>query len=299
MGYRSIVITSAVHLTVKQGRLVITGEAQGSIPVEDIRTVIVENRLATVSVYGLSYLAQEGVTVFFCDEKHLPCAFLQSYAANSRRKKQIQLQIAQSKPRQKRLWQAVVEAKIANQVACLKACGVDRVYYDKIEALQKQVLSGDTTNIEGRAAALYFRFLFGHDFTRSDESGLNAHLNYGYAIVRGYIARLLADYGYEPCLGIHHKSELNQFNLADDLMEPFRPLVDLYVFQNRFGEELDAAGKRELFNILNYEMLMGKEHHSAAYAAEKSVQSLGRCFQNEKESLQLPSLCHLKRHEYE
>ena len=224
---------------------------------------------------------------------------MESYGANARRKKQIELQHAQSQPRKKRLWQSVVEGKISNQVACLKACGVDKIYYGRLEVLQKQILSGDSTNVEGQAAALYFRYLFGDGFTRSAEDEINAHLNYGYAILRGFIARLLADYGYEPCLGIHHKSELNQFNLADDLMEPFRPLVDLFVFQNRLGEALDPVGKRELANILNYEMTVGKEKHSAAYAAEKLVQSLGRCFQNGDGVLQLPYLQDLKRHEYE
>lgn len=300
MGYRSVVITSAANLTVKKGQLIITGDGvQGSLPVEDIRTLMIENRLASVTAYALSHLSQEGVTVYFCDEKHLPCAFLQSYAANSRRKKQLELQLSQTKPRQKQLWKTVVEAKIANQIFCLRECGVDEAYWSKLSVLQKQVLSGDSTNVEARAAALYFRYLFGKSFARSEDNDINSHLNYGYAIVRGYLARLLADYGYEPCWGIHHESELNAFNLADDLIEPFRPLVDLFVFQNRLGETFDSQAKREMANILNYEVLVGKEHHSAAYAAEKVVQSLGRCFQNKDEILVLPCLHQLKRHEYE
>ena len=126
-------------------------------------------------------------------------------------------------------------------------------------------------------------------------------MNYGYAIVRGYIARTLANYGFEPCIGIHHHSELNNYNLADDLIEPFRPMVDLFVFHHMEDEELSPSHKRELCNILNYEMLSGGEHHSMAYAIERLVHSFERCLYDDgkQEKLLLPTIEALKRHEYE
>lgn len=301
MGYRSIVISSAVRISVKNRQLIIEGETSGTVPVEDIRTVMIESRAASVSTYALSALSEEGVCVYICDEKHLPSAVLQPIGRYSRQRKQILTQLSQSKPTLKRMWQDIVVAKITNQAMCLTLCGVNSEYVEQVEHLTAKVQSGDTTNVEGHAAALYFPCLFGRGFTRSDENGINAALNYGYAIVRGYIARALANYGFEPCIGIHHHSELNPYNLADDLIEPFRPVVDLFVFQHLTDEDLTPAHKRELCNILNYETVSGGEHHSMAYAIERLVHSLERCFQDEahQEKLLLPAIEALRRHEYE
>lgn len=299
MGYRSIVITSAVHLSVKNEQLVISGEHDGTIPIEDVRCLMIESRSATISSYALSKLSESGACVYFCDDKHIPCAVLMPFCRHSRQKKQIGIQLSQSKPRQKQLWKEIVSAKIKNQASCLELCGVDVEYVNNVKNLITRILSEDTTNVEGYAAALYFRYLFGKTFTRASESDINAALNYGYAIVRSFISRTIAEYGYESCFGIHHISELNNFNLSDDIIEPFRPLVDLYVFQNTAGEEFNKETKRELTNILNYELLSGGERHSAAYAIERTVQSLGRCFSRADETLLLPELTALKRHEYE
>ena len=301
MSYRSIVISSAVRLSVKNRQLLIEGEASGTVPIEDIRTLMIESRASSISTYALSALSEEGVCVYICDEKHLPSAVLQPIGRYSRQRKQILTQLSLSKPALKRMWQDIVMAKISNQAMCLALCGVGSEYTKQVGHLVVKVQSGDPTNVEGQAAALYFPYLFGQGFTRNDENGINAALNYGYAIVRGYIARMLANYGFEPCIGIHHHSELNPYNLVDDLIEPFRPLVDLYVFHHLIDEELNSANKRELCNILNYEMVSGGEHHSMAYAIERLVHSLERCFQDDahEEKLLLPVIEALKRHEYE
>lgn len=123
-----------------------------------------------------------------------------------------------------------VQAKICNQAKCLEINEIDEA--KTLFAIAKNVASGDSSNREGYAARLYFKLLFGTDFTRDDESNINAALNYGYAILRSYIAKTIVAYGLEPSLGIHHKSQLNQFNLADDIIEPYRPIVDNFVYQN-------------------------------------------------------------------
>ena len=301
MGYRSIVISSSARLSVKNEQLVIEGEVCRKVPIEDIRTLMIESRSALITAYTMTALAEAGVCVYFCDEKHLPCAVLQPFNQYTRQRKRLMSQFEQSKPRLKRLWQTIVTAKIRNQAKCLELCGVDSVYYEKLAGFTKNVQSGDPTNVEGQAAALYFRYLFGNQFTRGEESDINAALNYGYAIIRGYIARVLAGCGFEPCIGIHHRSELNQYNLADDLIEPFRPLVDLYVFQNQSEEPFSPSQKRELCNILNYETLSGGEHHSCAYTIERMVHSLERFYDSDaaEEPLLLPEIERLKRHEYE
>ena len=298
MAYRNIVISSNVHLGIKNEQLIVSGEADGSVPVEDIRTLLIESRTATISTYALSFLAQKGVCVYVCDDKHLPCGILTPFSQHSRQKKQIELQFAQTKPKLKNIWSEIVVFKILNQAKCLELCNKDEETVRKIRGLSKRVLSGDTTNVESQAAAMYFLSLFGRDFSRNDETSINFALNYGYAIIRGYICRTIAKYGFEPSVGIHHCSQLNNFNLADDLIEPFRPIVDLFVAKN-VKEEFDKKARMEIVNILNYEILINNEKHSVAYAIELVVQSLINNFTGEKNRLSLPILMDLLIHEYE
>lgn len=299
MSYRNVVISSNVKITVKNEQLIVSGEAEGSVPVEDIKTLIIESRTSTISSYALSLLAQKGVCVFFCDDKHLPCALLTPFAQNSRQKKQIELQFSQSKPKLKNMWSEIVISKISNQAKCLELCGVEQEYVQRLRSLTKRVLSGDSTNVEGFAASVHFTHLFGEDFSRKDDNNVNSALNYGYAIVRGYICRTIAKYGYEPSIGIHHCSQLNNFNLADDLIEPFRPLVDLYVYKKCLDVDFDRGIRMGMANILNYEMLYNGQKHSVSYAIELMIQSLGKNFSQEAEHLLLPELKDLVLHEYE
>ncbi|MCQ2429379.1 MAG: type II CRISPR-associated endonuclease Cas1 [Clostridia bacterium] len=302
MGYRSVFIASGVQISVKNSQLLIQGETGGSIPIEDIRTVVIESRTATITTRALSDLTQNGVCVYLCDEKHTPCAVLMPFGTYCRQKKRLLEQLGQSKPRLKQLWQAIIIAKITNQAQTLRLSGCDGDACDAVARLARSVQSGDAGYAEGQAAALYFRALFGDDFSRGKECDVNSALNYGYAIVRGYIARKLADSGLEPCLGIHHASDTNNFNLADDIIEPFRPLVDLYVKTNvREGDGFQSKNKLELCNILNYEMISDGERHSMAYAVERFVFSLTRIYEQPgaDEHLCLPSVEALCRHEYE
>lgn len=131
------------------------------------------------------------------------------------------------KPLQKRLWQQVVIQKIRNQALCLQLLELDG--HEELLRMCKEVQSGDRTHVEAKAAAYYFRCMYGLGFSRGNDHIINSALNYGYAIIRGMIARSIICYGLEPSIGIFHHSELNNYNLADDMIEPFRPLVDLYV----------------------------------------------------------------------
>ena len=142
--------------------------------------------------------------------------------------------------------------------------------------MQKKVLSGDSKNVEAQAAAYYFKRIYGKHFVRSQESITNAMLNYGYAILRGVIARSIICHGYEPSLGIFHKNELNGFNLADDFIEPFRPLVDLLVYRlNQTVQEeqqwLTPDIKHELFRIVNYDMEVGNQKHIVSNAVGNTL----------------------------
>ena len=300
MAYRNLLIESCANLSCRQEQLIVTTDCKHSIPMEDINSIVLENNQSTITIAALSKLAQNGVSVFVCDEKHLPCAVLESFAQHSRNVGVMRLQEKLSLPQQKRLWQQVIQAKINNQAECLMLCGKEKES-TYLGGLAKTVVSGDAKNIEAVAANYYFKNLFGVGFSRGDDAdGRNGALNYGYAILRGHIARLLTGYGFLPMRGIHHHSEQNSFNLADDFIEPFRPVVDLYVAQNVSKQDLLVPiVKRGLYNLLNVDMLSGGQRHSVAYSAERLVQSFMRCCQQTTKELMPPKLVALKQHTYE
>ena len=297
MAFRNIIVQSHAHLSIKNEQLIIRTDCEHAIAVEDISALLIESRQSTITAAALSRLGQSGCAVFFCDEKHLPCAILTGLSQHSRELSVIKNQLNIGEVLKKRLWQSLVIAKIRNQAHCLSLCGKES---RGLSSMAEQVRSGDSGNVEASAALRYFPALFGADFTRSRENGINAALNYGYAILRGCTARALAVYGFLPVLGLHHRSELNQFNLADDLMEPFRPLIDLLVYQ-LFDEQtpLTPANKQQLFNCLNLDILSGKQHHSVSYAIERCVQSLSRSLSEGENRMLMPELTELKQHRYE
>lgn len=299
MAFRSIMIESPAQLSLRDEQLVIRTDREHTVPMEDISALLLENRRSTITTAALARLGQCGCAVFLCDEKHIPCAVLTPFQQHSRALTVLRSQMEATEPLKKRLWQSVVKAKISNQALCLRLAGKESEA-QALFSLADRVRSGDSENAEATAAQLYFPVLFGEGFTRGEENGYNAALNYGYAILRGCTARTLAVYGFLPSLGIHHRSALNAFNLADDLMEPFRPLVDLLVhsFTDQ-EEELTPERKRALFNCLNLEMLSGGQRHSVSYAIDREIQSLRRAMEEKQPLLTLPALTELKQHSYE
>lgn len=299
MAYRCLMIENPAQLSLRREQLVIRTDREYTIPMEDINALLLESLRSTITTAALAQLGQRGCAVFLCDEKHIPCAVLSPFQQHSRAPAVLQAQLDASEPLKKRLWQAVVKAKIGNQATCLQLAGKEGAA-QAILSFSARVRSGDGENAEATAAQKYFPALFGEGFIRDEECGRNAALNYGYAILRGCTARTLAVYGFLPSLGIHHRSTLNAFNLADDLMEPFRPLVDLLVFSSMNPEdELTPEHKRMLFNCLNLEVLSGGQRHSVSYAIDREVQSLRKALEEKTQELTLPALVALRQHGYE
>ena len=300
MGWRSIMVEHPARISVKQSQLIISGEYESSLPIEDLNVVLIESRQAQITSTALSCLAQEGVALMVCDDHHLPCGVLLPYAQHSRSLAVARMQVDAGEARKKRLWQQLVKAKIANQARCLRMFDLKQAA-DKLESYAHAVVSGDKDNMEAVAAAVYFRALFGEDFRRGQDNGINAALNYGYAILRGLTARSLAVYGFLSCFGLYHRSELNPFNLTDDMMEPLRPVVDLYVAKNVSPDQIMTSQlKRELFTLLGVSILSGGQRYAISGAVERSVQSLVRGLQLKGQpSLMLPELLALEQHRYE
>lgn len=301
MGYRHIMIENPVELSVSHGQLCVhTEQGTASFPLEDLDAILLENRKSRITSAALAALAASGCAVFFCDERHLPCGILQPFQQHSRQSGVLSTQLSCTVPQKKRLWQQIVKQKIRNQAICLRECGKTEPA-ERLQVMANGVLSGDTSNVEGAAAAYYFPKLFGEGFLRGDEmEHANAALDYGYAILRGMIARTLSVHGLQPSFGLQHHSTLNAFNLADDLIEPFRPVVDLYVGRKALPPEgLTSAVKRELVDLLNMDMQIRGQKNTVSHAMEQTVQSLLRCMKGEEKELLLPVLLPLQRHRYE
>lgn len=299
MSFRSIIIESPAHVSIKSGQLSIRAEQLHTVSPEDISALMLENRQSTITTAALSLLGQCGCAVFVCDERHIPCAVLQPFGQNCRGYGMIKLQVGIGAVRKKQLWQQIVTAKINNQAECLRICGnIDAA--SGLNAMAQRVTSGDGGNLEAAAAQHYFPALFAPGFSRSTDNGINAALNYGYAILRGSMARYLSVYGLIPAIGLHHHNELNSFNLADDCMEPFRPVVDLLVASLLSAEdELTPERKRLLFNCLNLDIGVNGKVYSVAYAMELMVQSLARSLKEDRALLKLPNLLPMEQHRYE
>ena len=301
MGFRNIKIDSHVKLSIKNQQLYIEADILRQIPLEDINCIIIENQTVTVSAYLLQKMADMGITVYVCDEKHLPNAVLLPMVRHSRHFKILKYQIEAGKPLQKRLWQQIVVRKIRNQALCLAYLDLDGS--EELMKMCKEVQSGDRTHVEAKAAAFYFKSLYGLGFSRGNDHVINSALNYGYAIVRGLIARSIVCYGLEPSIGVFHHSELNNFNLADDMIEPFRPLVDLYVAQNYDIAEIDSdltpERKRGIFGIINYDMDMKGEKRIISNCIDMLVANYSGALQGKRSDLELPELMQLQVHSYE
>ena len=263
------------------------------MPIGDLYSVVVDNRQALLSVSVLTQLAGAGIHVLLCDDKHLPCAELLPLALHYRPLTVLQKQMALSQGFKDLLWQRIVMAKIQNQAKALRLAGVGASKAKKLEELALRVLPGDVGNREAQAAKLYFPALFGAGFTRVQGDVTNAALNYGYAIIRSAVSKTVAGYGYSGVLGLHHIGPGNAFNLADDLMEPLRPLVDLWTDAHcdDLYEELTRTNRRDLIDLVNHVVIFDGKKMRVRYAIDQYVKSLTSAIEGQDAGLlHLPAL---------
>ena len=251
MSWRTVVISQNCKLDYQIGYLVVRGRETVKVHLDEIGILIIESTAVSLTAYLLSELMKHKIKVVFCDEKRNPSSELIPYYGAHDTSAKIRKQIDWTKSIKEEVWTAVVTQKIIKQADLLEWYGKSesallRQYVDEIEL-------GDVTNREGHAAKVYFNALFGKSFTRNDESSINAGLNYGYSLVLSTVCREIVSNGYITQLGIFHDNMYNQFNLASDLMEPFRPIVDRVVVDNNF-EKFDVEEKRIMLSILEKEV---------------------------------------------
>jgi CRISPR-associated protein Cas1 len=278
MAWRTVMIQSAARISIHKTQCQLQqGEETFAFPLEDVVAFVLESPEILLSNVFLAACAEHGVALITCDAKHMPSGVMLPFHPHSRQSRVGHLQMGISEPLRKRLWQAVVQCKITHQADVLAAHGKDA---QALYAMAKNVQSGDPNNIEAQAARTYWTACFGKNFLRGREDSINAALNYGYAVVRGIVARSQVAYGLLPAFGIHHCNALNAFNLTDDMMEVFRPCVDGLVLKMvasgdvQAGESLSKEARATLAGIGTAQCRMGRETHTLINASELMTQSL-------------------------
>jgi CRISPR-associated protein Cas1 len=301
LAFQNIFISNDVKITTKNEQLIISKDDDNSIPLEDINCIMIESLHSIISTYTFQKFSQYGIAVYLCDEKHHPNSIVLPFNSHTRHYKMIKYQLELSKPQKKRLWQQIIKMKIHNQALCYEMIGGDSSY---LYSLEKKVTSGDTTNVEATAAVYFFKALYGNDFKRYNDNFVNSSLNYGYAIVRGVIARSIVCHGLEPSFGLFHRSELNSFNLADDFIEPLRPFVDYFINLKLLNENVEnnenllPSHKRSIFSMLTYCIKSNNQDHLLSNAIERMIISYLTVLYGVNSELILPELCQLRQYEY-
>lgn len=259
MGWRSVVIGNPARLALEDKALIITQEdKQARVVLEDISVLVLDHVQITLTMPLLSACAEAQIAVLTVAANHLPNGIFLPYHPHSRALKVMSAQLALRQPTRKRLWQRIVQHKIANQAAVLMRYAKENEG-KRLLVLASEVRSADLDNLEAQAAQIYFRALIQPTFGRTQTRFYNAALNYGYAVVRAAIARTLVSFGFLPAFGLFHHSEQNAFNLADDLIEPYRPVVDgevLGYFPTEPDRDLEPSDKGRLVSILHSDVAL-------------------------------------------
>ena len=293
--WRTILVTKPCRLSMKNLQLVYEpkDDATITVPLEDITVIVLENNQATMTVALLSMCAEKNIALFTCDNYHTPNGLFTPFHQHSRVSQIAHIQKDMKLPLKKQIWQKIIKQKLSNQAQLLKQFNKDSF---SVEVLVNKVKSGDSENLEALGARKYWHLLF-DEFTRDQkkQDPRNIALNYGYSIVRGAVARSLVSYGLLPTFGVFHHSEVNAYNLADDMIEPLRPMVDMVVKKLELVDELDLnlglSVKTALLNVLVMQMRIEKEDVTVLNVCDMMAQTLVKAIKlNSVDGLKLPSL---------
>ncbi len=302
---RTLYFGNPAYLSMRLGQIVVkmpgesgevTDEAKvRTVPIEDVGVIVLDNKQITLTHALLEALLDNNCAVITCDSKHLPVGLMLPLAGHTVQNERFRAQIDASLPLKKQLWQQTVQAKVRNQAAVLEY--VTGECANNMLVWADSVRSGDPDNVEARAAAYYWKNVFPEEdgFVRDqDGDGLNALLNYGYAILRAVVARSLVSCGLLPTLGIHHHNRYNAYCLADDIMEPYRPYVDKLVCDMNVdvisGDGLSRDAKVKLLGIPVVEVVINGSRSPLMNAVFQTTSSLVKCFCGEIRKISYPDM---------
>lgn len=278
MSWRVVYIEKSDYLKLYLDNLkVVREDTEILIPLSDIHTIIVDNQQTVVTARLLNKLAEYHILLVFCDEKHLPNIYALAPHSHHQASRVLERQVQWSPEMKGLMWQKIIQIKINNQASILTHLRKDSASIETLHRISDEVNFSDDTNREGHAAKLYFKTLFGNSFVRDRDSfdGINSGLNYGYIVLRSTVVRTIVAYGLQPSFGIGHYNQYNAFNLADDLIEPFRPVIDLWIsIMCQEDTYLDLKTKQKIVHLIsNNKLLIGNQKQTILNAIELLVQS--------------------------
>ena len=300
MSWRIIHVNKVDQLSLQLDNLkVLQGDREVKVPLKDIFALVIEDLTCKLTGRLIVELSRNNILVLLCNQKYLPECVIQPVTGHYGQYKQMVRQIEWYEGDKGNLWREIVKQKIHNQETVMKRKLVEHHRIEKMKQLKNSVVQDDVTNMEGQAAKIYFNSFFGEGYNRRNENFIeNAAFNYGYAILNSAIARTIVAKGLIPSLGIHHSGERNSYNLASDLIEPFRPIVDYYVLKSPPDQFLTKDYRISLINLLHARVLIGHKSQTVMRAIEICIDSILDFFDTGRnEKLKFPDLNKISFHE--
>lgn len=293
VGYRQVIIKKSEKIHFKDNQLVIEKEGNTSkVPLEDINYVLIEDSSTVITTRLLAEFGKNAISLIVCDEKFEPTSIMYSYNYHFKQLDVFSHQLEVDESTKKEFWNQIVYKKIENSIKVLEMTTCEDFPIKKLNEYLTEIIDGDSKNREGLSAKLYFRSLFGSDFIRFYDDKINASLNYGYTILASAIIRNLSVFGLNTYLGIHHKSKINNFNLAYDFLEPYRSVVDKFVYDNKdlIVYPLSFDFRKQLINLLNKEVIHNGKKYTVEYSISLLIKSYIKSFSDGEIKLDLPTL---------
>lgn len=293
MGYRQVIIKKSEKLHFKDNQLIIDkDESSTKVPLEDINYILIEDSSTILTTRLLAELGKNAISLIVCDERFEPTSIMYPYNYHFKQLDVFSHQLEIDDSIKNEFWNQIFKRKIKNSIRVLEMTSKEEFPISKLTEYINEITDGDSKNREGLAAKMYFRSLFGSDFIRFYDDNVNAALNYGYTIIASAIIRNLAVYGLNTYLGIHHSSKINNFNLAYDFLEPYRSVVDKFVYDNKDDIVLPLSFefRKKLINLLNEEVIHQNKKYTIEYSIGLLIKSYIKSFSTGEIKLDLPSI---------
>lgn len=293
MGYRQVIIKKSEKLHFKDNQLIIEKDNNSTkVPLEDINYVLIEDPTTILTTRLLAEFGKNAISLIVCDEKFEPTSIMYPYNYHFKQLDVFSHQLEIDENIKNEFWNQIVQRKIENSIRVLEMTSKEEFPISKLNEYINEVIDGDIKNREGLAAKIYFRSIFGSDFIRFYDDKINAALNYGYTIIASAIIRNLAVYGLNTYLGIHHNSKINNFNLAYDFLEPYRSVVDKFIYDNKddIVFPLSFDFRKKLIDLLNKEVLHQNKKYTIEYSISLLIKSYIKSFSTGEIKLDLPTI---------